>query len=394
MPFKMKPITRRTYLKQLALAAASGVVPIVLRPLPVLAQEPETQHLPTDAETVAIGDIAGQTMEESNAPGLSVAFARHGKFVFQRGYGLADKESSQTVTPASLFRIASVSKPITSVAVFSLIEQGRLKLDDLVFGPDGIFKDDYTDFGKDHPDWVAKITIHHLLTHTGGGWGNSGPLVDPMFHQPAWNHRKLIAWTLRELPLEHEPGTNYSYSNFGFCLLGRVIEKITGKPYADHVQEAVLSKCGISDMRIGGNTLEQRAPGEVVYYGQEGSGNNPYGMNVTRMDSHGGWIATPSDLVHFAMHVDGFKTTPGILAGDTIKTMTTATTANPNYACGWCVNRFPNWWHTGSLPGTLTVMVRTASGLCWAAFTNTRGKGPNLDAMMWKMANAVPAWRA
>ncbi len=72
----------------------------------------------------------------------------------------------------------------------------------------------------------------------------------------------------------------------------------------------------------------------------------------------------------------------------------TATTANPHYACGWCVNSFPNWWHTGSLPGTLTVMVRTASGLCWAALTNTRAEGINLDAMMWKMVNAVPAWKA
>jgi hypothetical protein len=117
-------------------------------------------------------------------------------------------------------------------------------------------------------------------------------------------------------------------------------------------------------------------------------------MNITRMDSHGGWIATPGDLVNFAMHVDGFRTTESILAANTIKTMTTGTTANPNYACGWSINRIPNWWHGGSLPGTLTIMVRTATGLCWAAFTNTRTDRINLDDMMWKMVKAVPAWRA
>jgi len=92
--------------------------------------------------------------------------------------------------------------------------------------------------------------------------------------------------------------------------------------------------------------------------------------------------------------VDGFKDTPNILAENTLKIMTTATTANSNYACGWSVNSVPNWWHSGSLPGTLTILVRTASGLCWAAFTNTRANGFDLDEMVWKMVSAVPAWRA
>jgi CubicO group peptidase (beta-lactamase class C family) len=239
---------------------------------------------------------------------------------------------------------------------------------------------------------VNKITLHHLLTHTCGGWENSG--TDPMFSNPQMNHQELIAWTLRHQPLKNEPGTKYAYSNFGYCILGRVIEKITGEPYAEAVQRTVLAKCGVRDMRLGGNTYEDRASGEVVYYGQEGAGTNPYDMNVTRMDSHGGWIATPSDLVRFAIHVDGFKTTPNILGANTLKAMTTGTAANPNYACGWSVNRIPNWWHGGSLPGTLTIMVRTASGLCWAAFTNTRANGLNLDEMMWKMVKAVPAWKA
>jgi CubicO group peptidase (beta-lactamase class C family) len=363
----------------------------VFRPLSALAAETETQHAPTETEAAAMAEIASQTMEQHDAPGLSVAIARHGQLVYQQGFGFADKSTGEPVTSTSLFRVASVSKPITSVAIFSLIEQGRLSLNDFIFGANGILKFDYA---KSYPDRVGEITLYHLLTHTCGGWDNSGKTIDPMFYQPAWNHRELIGWTLRELPLEFEPGTHYAYSNFGFCLLGRVIEKITGQPYADYVPSAVLSKCDITDMRIGGNTLAQRAPNEVVYHGQTDSGANPYDMNITRMDSHGGWIATPSDLVRFAMHVDGFKTTPNILGADTIKTMTTASAVNANYACGWCVNHIPNWWHSGSLPGTLTIMVRTASGLCWAAFTNTRAKDLDLDRMMWKMVRAVPAWRA
>ncbi|HEX4349447.1 MAG TPA: serine hydrolase domain-containing protein, partial [Verrucomicrobiae bacterium] len=227
-----------------------------------------------------------------------------------------------------------------------------------------------------------------------GGWDNSGKAIDPMFYRPKWNHRELITWTLHNLPLENEPGTHYAYSNFGFCLLGRVIEKLTGQKYSEYVQQAVLSKCSVKDMRIGGNTLAQRAPDEVIYYGQPATGTDTYDMNITRMDSHGGWIATPSDLVRFALHVDGFKTTPNILNAVSIKSMTTATAQNANYACGWCVNRIPNWWHNGSLPGTSTIMVRTGSGLCWAAFANTRAENLNLDGMMWKVVECVPAWRA
>jgi CubicO group peptidase (beta-lactamase class C family) len=388
----MKPITRRICLKQLSLAAAAGTVPSLFFPQPAGAEGIQIQPTPSASEAAAIAEIARQHMEQYHAPALSVAIARHGQFVYQRAFGIANQATNEPATPDSLFRIASVSKPITSAAIFTLIEQGRLQLDALIFGPQGLFKDDFVDSGSSYPNLVNKITIHQLLTHTGGGWTNDDN--DPMFRQPEMDHRQLITWTLRTQPLKNEPGTHYAYSNFGYCLLGRVIEKISGQPYGAFVRQKVLAKCGIKDMAIGANTLAQRAPGEVVYYGQPGSGTNPYNMNVTRMDSHGGWIATPRDLVRFAMHVDGFQTTPSLLAAPTIKTMTTATAANPNYACGWSVNQFPNWWHGGSLPGTLTIMVRTASGLCWAAFTNTRVEGLNLDAMMWQMVKAVPAWKA
>ncbi len=261
--------------------------------------------------------IAQQLMTKYNAPGLSVAIARHGQFVYQRGFGHSNKDIAERVTPSSLFRIASVSKPITSVAIFSLIEQGRLELDRLVFGAQGLLGFDY---GDDYQKIVNRITLHHLLTHTCGGWDNSGS--DPMFSKPHMNHQELITWTLRNQPLKNEPGTKFAYSNFGYCILGRVIEKITGEPYAEAVQRAVLAKCGVKDMRLGGNTYEDRAPGEVVYYGQAGAGTNPYDMNITRMDSHGGWIATPSDLVRFAIHVDGSKTTPNILSRNTLKVIT------------------------------------------------------------------------
>ncbi|MDZ4286954.1 MAG: serine hydrolase domain-containing protein [Prosthecobacter sp.] len=384
----MNRLTRRACLQRLTLAVSSSVL------APAMA---ETTGLAA-VEMEAIAGIATETMAQGGIPGLSIAFAHSGNLVHSAGFGFADKAAGEKVTPAHRFRIASVSKPITSTAIWSLIEEGKLKLEDKVFGAGGVLPAYQVSSAQ---TGVADITIQHLLTHTCGGWGNKGR--DPMFMHPEMSHEELIAWTLRELPLQNAPGKVYAYSNFGYCVLGRVLETVTGATYAEFVQQRILSKCGITAMSLAGNGLAERQSGEVVYYGQRDE--DPYRptMNVRRMDSHGGWLATPGDLVRFLTHVDGFATTPDLLGADALKGMTTGSSANPGYACGWSVNGQPNWWHNGSLPGTSTIVVRTASGMCWAAFANSRFKeaeapgkntGAMLDRMMWRMARAVPAWRA
>ena len=149
-------------------------------------------------------------------------------------------------------------------------------------------------------------------------------------------------------------------------------------------------------MRIAGNTRGERAPGEVVYYGA--GRQNPYNLNVRRMDSHGGWLATARDLAIFASHVDGHASNRNILEPGSIRQMTTASSANAGYAKGWAVNRFPNWWHVGSLPGTTSIMARTASGFCWAALANTREAAADtchaMDLMMWDLVRQVKNWTA
>src|SRR5260221_12989335 len=123
-------------------------------------------------------------------------------------------------------------------------------------------------------------------------------------------------------------------------------------------------------MEIEGNTAADRQAEEVLYYGQVG--DDPYDKPLSRMDSQGGWIASASDLARFVVRVNGFPTEPDILHTETIRTMTAPSSANPGYARGWAVNETGSWWHGGSFSGTSTVLVRTASGLCWAALTNTR----------------------
>jgi CubicO group peptidase (beta-lactamase class C family) len=352
----------------------------------------ETAPEGTPAERAAMAAAARAFMQKYDVPGLGVAIARQGRPVYDESFGFADREAQERLLPTHRFRIASVTKPITSVAICLLVQQGLLRFEDKAFGPGGVLGTDYG--APPYEPQVADITIEHLITHTSGGWTNDGN--DPMFQRPELDHAELIAWTIRTHPLVNPPGKAYAYSNFGYCVLGRVIEKIGRRPYAEFVSEAVLRRCGVTDMEIAGNKLADRKPLEVRYFGQ--GGESPYDMNVARMDSHGGWIARPADLVAFATHVDGFSSTPSLLKPDMLRMMTTAPAFHPGYAKGWEINKANNWWHNGSLPGSSTIMVRTHSGFCWAALANTRAtKGDtngDLDALVWTMVGKVAGWNA
>jgi CubicO group peptidase (beta-lactamase class C family) len=346
-----------------------------------------------------MGRIAGEFRRQFSVPATSIAISRNGSFVYDEAVGMADKEHLTQAQENSLFRIASVTKPITSVTIFSLIEQGKLNLPDKVFGPSGILGIKY---GKPpYKPYITDITVDHLLTHTSGGWPNDS--TDPMMLNLSWDQTKLITQTIAKVPITNPPGTHWAYSNFGYCVLGRVIEQVADEPYDTYVRTNILGPCGISTMKIARNKESDSAQDEVVYYGQYDE--DPYKLNVTRMDSHGGWIASSTELVQFLNHVAGAPGIPALLKPATIKLMTTPAPAYPpgdaRYARGWMVrnNGAGNWWHNGSLPGTTTIMVRTSTGFCWAGLCNTRTEPSDqintaLDQMMWNIVRTVPSWGA
>jgi CubicO group peptidase (beta-lactamase class C family) len=342
--------------------------------------------------------LVQQFKQQFSAPGLSAAIAQNGKFEYDQAFGMMDRQQSMVAQQSTLFRIASLSKPITSVTIFSLIEKGKLNLNDKVFGPSGILG---TKYGKGpYKQYVTDVTVDNLLTHTSGGWPDDS--TDPMFQHDGWDFEKLISWTIENLPLTYPPGQHWAYSNFGYCVLGRVIEQVTGQVYSEYVQANILAPCGITDMQIGRNKEGQRYPTESVYYGQYSE--DPYKINVTRMDANGGWVGSPSDLVLFLNHIGGFPNNPPLLQPQTIKVMTTPSPAYPagspaKYARGWMVrdDGSGTWWHNGSLPGSTTIMVRTATGMCWALLTNTRTEPHEvidtaLDQLGWNMVRTVPEW--
>ena len=328
-------------------------------------------------------------MNDYQVPGLSFAIAKDGRLVLVKTYGYANKETAEAVAPRHRFRIASVSKPITATAIMKLYQQNKLKMGDKIFGTGALLGTAYgtQPYKKD----VDKITVQNLLNHNCGGWA-SDLGFDPMFNYTTLNKTDLISKVLNDQPLQKTPGTEYHYSNFGFCVLGRVIEKLSGQNYDSYVKSQVLAPSGIQNMEIAGDTEADKKINEVKYYGQ--GGENPYDMKVTRMDAHGGWIANSIDLVRFLVHVDKFPSKPDILQPATLDLMYTPSSTKAGYAKGWAVNTTPNYWHNGSLPGEQAIMVRTNDGFCWSILVNTRSGniGGDMDALMWAIKNAVGYW--
>src|ERR1700729_311506 len=214
-----RSLTRRTLLRNLALTAAAV-------PLPKLTAQPQYGGS-NGQQHGEMGRIAGAFRQQFSVPATSIAISRNGQFVYDQSVGMADRQHLTQVQQDSLFRIASVTKPITSVTIFSLIEQGKLNLTDKVFGPSGILGIKY---GKPpYKPYITDITVDHLLTHTAGGWPNDS--TDPMMQNDGWDQTNLITETIANLPLTNPPGTHWAYSNFGYCILGRVIEQVTGQTY-------------------------------------------------------------------------------------------------------------------------------------------------------------------
>lgn len=363
-------------------------------------------------------------MTRWSIPGGAVALVKDEKLVMAEGYGLVDKSTSQPAAATSLFRIASVSKPITAVTILKLYEDGLLGLEEKAFQ---ILEDLEPPPGGVADPRIYQITIRDLLQHS-GGW-DSSLSGDPMFKSreiaqamgvPLPADSLTIIRYMMGRPLDFAPGERYAYSNFGYCVLGRIIERVTGQDYENSVKTRILGPIGIRSMRIGHTLLKDRAENEAVYYDYLGAPLAesvfpdvpglvawPYGgFYLEAMDSHGGWVASAVDLMRFITAVDGRPLRQDLLKPSTIDLMV----ARPKladwknsawyYALGWDVRpqvTDSNWWHTGSLPGTETIVVRTYHGMAWAALFNSRpqdsdGFEAELDSALWEAVNGITDW--
>ena len=394
------PWTRRRFL---ACATALSASPLLLAA--------KQSVIPAAVFDKAMEDF----MKEYGIPGGALAVVKDRRLVYARGYGWADRDQKFAATPESLFRIASVSKPVTAVAVIKLAEQKKLDLDARVF--ELLALDVHLSQGATLDERWRRITLRQLLHHT-GGWDPAKHGGDSMLITKEWLAKKfpefpmgspwpIIRHQLAQ-PLDFDPGTRYAYSGFGYCLLGRVIEKVTGQSYETFVQQTVLAPAGIKRMRLGRRV--ERVEGEVRYY-NKGDERAPSAINFDALDSAGGWIASAVDLGRFAAALDDPQRNTLLKRASFAVMYAPPSPPVPRndglvddayYGCGWCVrpvgkNGMANYWHYGDLPGSNTFLVRRANGISMAVLFNLRPEPKALadtdfDSTLRQAAETVTDW--
>jgi hypothetical protein len=262
-------------------------------------------------------------MQSKNIRAATLTIARKGEIVLNHGYGWFEKSQNVPTPPDVMMRIASVSKPITAAAIRHLIREGKLTLDTRVFcqnegDPDCVLY--YPPLPDTEVDErVYSITINYLINHT-GGWDRDitfDPLQGDLRISKGLNVElpiepdHIIQYMLSQ-PLDHPPGLTFAYSNYGYFLLGEVIEELTGMSYIDYVKETIFEPLGYAnEVFLGGNTMADRLPLESSYDCEWITSNMlspekdpvcaPYGLiNIETWGSAAGIIASSRAIAAFA----------------------------------------------------------------------------------------------
>jgi CubicO group peptidase (beta-lactamase class C family) len=341
-------------------------------------------------EMAAIDSAMSHFIKAWKIPGASIGMVYDQRLVYARGFGYADVDSNKLLYPTSVMRIASTSKSYTGICIMKLVQDGLLHITDTVFGPHGILND--TNYQNILDPRYKKITLENLLQHTSGtaAEGGNDPQYD-LFHiakvmgtTPPADAKTVIRYMLKYYNLDFTPGTAYQYSNLGYNILGRVIEKITGYPtYEEYMTNEILGPITAYNTKIGNDFKSERFANEVIYYDMKWDTTvscydsvtivpESYGSyHLRTMDSHGGWVTNPTEMMLLLTGVDGFPGRPDFFAPTTISTMTTGSTANPNYAMGWVVDTSGKWSHNGALTtGVCSFWVRQENGIEYAVIFN------------------------
>lgn len=378
------------------------------------------------APQLAVFDNAMHTiMTNHNITSAQLAVTWQGRLVLAHGYSLNPGPGDIVTDYDSTFRIASVSKQITSILINRLIQDGRLSLGNTL----GQFFTLTPPPGKSVDSRLAGVTVRNLLEHLAGFGNMNGGIYDPMFNDfniaselgvslPITQANIITA--MNGVPLNSTPGTTFHYSNYGYLLLGRIIESVTGMSYAEYA-DSIFRPIGIWDMHLAKSELAYRGLHEVGYH----SGINrttvmnssgamvPYeygAFNIDNMDSHGGWVMSAVELVRILSNLDAPNAPDAILNQTSINRMFSLpqnyplpyTQGDPFYAEGWSVRDYGNGkrntWHDGSLPSTTSYVVRTQYGWDYAAILNRRDEtgttsySGQIDDAMWTAYSQISQW--
>jgi N-acyl-D-amino-acid deacylase len=418
-----REVSRRHFLWETAAAGLTGVAAV-----PSFAQAAGVP-ITGDADPALAGfdDLMTGFLERTCAPGAALAVTKAGRLVYARGFGFADE--GIPVEPTALFRIASISKPITATAILKLAEAGKFGLDDPAVD---LASAERLGIGAESDPRCRAITVRHLLNHT-AGWDrdvSGDPIAMPrrvaktLGKSLPVGPEEVVRYAMGR-PLDFDPGQKYAYSNVGYLVLGRIIE-MTGRPYEEYVKEEILAPLGVRSPQLGKARLEERLPREVRYYDTENRTGPAVvgprigeevpiqygGENLNGYEAHGGWVASAIDLVRFASAFDEPGKCP-VLGRGAVEAFCDRPAGEPGYeadgtpkaayyGAGWMVRPIrdgkANMWHSGFIAGTSTLLVRRWDGVNWAVLFNTQATTAGerlsdlIDPLVHPVVDAVREW--
>jgi len=360
----------------------SGLVDLTRTVTAIVTAEDGSSATYTILAQLGIKDIDAMIfpfIEKYGIPAASYAIGKNSleNVVYKNASGFANVDTKERVTSNHLFRLASMTKQHTAIAIMTLIQQGKIGINDLVFGPTGILKASFPMVGQ----MSAKVTVKHLLEHTAGYTG------DPMFttSYAGYSLDQRIQMMLNSA--QSEPGTKYYYYNMGYATLGKIIEVISGKDYETYLKE-IYAPTGIMRMRLSSTAAVSVAQDEAVCYAQGGS--NAYGNDMNVIKAAAGVAINTDDLFKILYAVDGGSIRPDILNPTTRTLMFTPSTAFSGYAKGWRTNHslFSGFYHGGNLAGTATFWIY-GNEYSAAILLNSRNNDDAFDADLIVLTNNI-----
>ncbi|SHF92165.1 CubicO group peptidase, beta-lactamase class C family [Flavobacterium fluvii] len=244
-----------------------------------------------------VKNLDGLISEKFNSvsPGCAVLVAKKGQVIYEKGFGTANIELNVPMRPEMVFRIGSMTKQYTAIAVLQLVEQGKISLQDSI-----------QKFIKNFPSKGHAITIENLLTHTSGikDYGQLDSRIPNAIRVEF--PQKVIIDSLARLPLDFNPSAKYSYSNSNYYMLGYIIEQVTSKSYKDYLQENIFKPAGLSNTFYDSPT--QLIPNRANGYSKNGSNfkNTDY-ISMSLVYGAGALLSNVGDLYKWHQALNSYK---------------------------------------------------------------------------------------
>jgi len=352
-----------------------------LRPIRTLALLVLVSSLPAVAAASDLGDAVAAILAEDyppGGPGASAIVVENGEVLFAGASGSADLEHDVPLTAESVFRLGSITKQFTAVALLMLEEQGKLSLDDPIIK-----------YLPDYPTHGHEITIRHLLTHTSGIFSYTA--IPGYMDQKIRNDLTTdeLIEVFRAQPMDFAPGERFSYSNSGYVLAGAIIEKVSGQSYAEFIQEHIFGPLGMTHSYYGSASriIPNRARGYMT--NDDGYAHAPY-LSMTQPHAAGSLLSTVGDLARW----DAALYTDALLTEESRESLYTPFTFNngekSEYALGFIIGEFrgaESISHGGGINGFVTHAIRLPEQRVYVAvLSNSVGRPPGPAFVAQKIA--------